>query len=73
MNRRSCSPAQIYQNLRTSHALEKEIAARYESADHYIISADIILRKRGGFVEKSADCFVTQKSVCVFRSKYRML
>ena len=39
------------------------LAACYESADQYIISADIFLGKRGRFVVKSADFFITQKSV----------
>ena len=37
------------------------IMARYESADHYIVSADIFLRKREKFVVKRADFFITQK------------
>ena len=39
------------------------LSACYESVDQYIISADIILRKRERFVAKSADFFITQKSV----------
>ena len=45
-------------------------SACYENADQYIISADIILRKRRRFVVKSADFFITQKSKFYLKEQY---